>query len=84
MWPSDKANHEKFGIWNLGLESEIFYKKWLDSESYTRFFLVSDPPLLISKLLVASACLHAASDWPRTFYTQGVFVKISLQSDTSI
>ena len=24
-------------------------------------------PQLISKLLVASACLHAASDWPRTF-----------------
>ena len=35
---------------------------------------VTSWPQLISKLLVASACLHAASDWPRTFYTQGVFI----------
>ena len=26
-------------------------------------------PQLISKLLVAPACLHVASDWPRTFFT---------------
>ena len=28
---------------------------------------VTSWPQLISKLLVASACLHVASDWPRTF-----------------
>ena len=28
---------------------------------------VTSWPQLITKLLVASACLHAASDWPRTF-----------------
>ena len=28
---------------------------------------VTSWPQLISKLLVASACLHAASDWPHTF-----------------
>ena len=28
---------------------------------------VTSWPQLIAKLLVASACLHAASDWPRTF-----------------
>ena len=28
---------------------------------------VTSWPQLISKLLIASACLHAASDWPRTF-----------------
>ena len=28
---------------------------------------VTSWPQLISKLLVTSACLHAASDWPRTF-----------------
>ena len=31
-------------------------------------------PQLISKLLVAPACLHAASDWPRTFFTPKVFL----------
>ena len=31
-------------------------------------------PQLISKLLVVSACLHAASDWPRTFFTPKVFL----------
>ena len=31
-------------------------------------------PQLISKLLVAPACLHAASDWPCTFITQKVFL----------
>ena len=30
-------------------------------------------PQLISKLLVAPACLHIASDWPRTFFTPQVF-----------
>ena len=30
-------------------------------------------PQLISKLLVTPACLHAASDWPRTFHIQDVF-----------
>ena len=29
---------------------------------------------LISKLLVAPAYLHAASDWPRTFFTLKVFL----------
>ena len=28
----------------------------------------------ISKLLVAPACLHVASDWPRTFFTPKVFL----------
>ena len=31
-------------------------------------------PQLISKLLVAPACLHVASDWPRTFFTPKVFL----------
>ena len=31
---------------------------------------------LISKLLISSACLHAASDWPHTLYTQGVLFSI--------
>ena len=32
-------------------------------------------PQLISKLLVACICLlHAASDWPRTFFTPKVFL----------
>ena len=31
-------------------------------------------PQLISKLLVASACLYAASDWPRSFFTLKVFL----------
>ena len=35
---------------------------------------VTSWPQLISKLLVASACLHAASDWPRTFFTPKVFL----------
>ena len=35
---------------------------------------VTSWPQLISKLLVASACLHAASDWPRTFFTLKVFL----------
>ena len=34
------------------------------------FDKVTSWPQLISKLLVAPACLHAASDWPCTFYTQ--------------
>ena len=29
---------------------------------------------LISKLLVAPACLYVASDWPRTFFTSKVFL----------
>ena len=28
---------------------------------------ITSCPQLISKLLVAPACLHVASDWPRTF-----------------
>ena len=28
---------------------------------------------LISKLLIAPVCLHAASDWLRTFFTPKVF-----------
>ena len=35
---------------------------------------VTSWPQLISKLLVASACLHAASDWPCTFFTPKVFL----------
>ena len=31
-------------------------------------------PQLISKLLVTPMYVPAASDWPHTFYTQGVFV----------
>ena len=31
-------------------------------------------PQLISKLLVAPACLYVASDWPRTFFTPNVFL----------
>ena len=31
------------------------------------FDKVTSWPQLISKLLVTPACLHAASDWPRTF-----------------
>ena len=31
------------GIWNFGLESEIFYKKPWDFESYTRFQLGVGP-----------------------------------------
>ena len=39
------------------------------------FDKVTSWPQLMRKLLVAPACLHAASDWPRTFYyTQDVFV----------
>ena len=38
------------------------------------FDKVTSWPQLISKLLVASACLHAASDWPRTFFTPKVFL----------
>jgi len=32
-----------FGIWNFGVESEIFYKKPWDFESYTRFQLGVGP-----------------------------------------
>ena len=35
---------------------------------------VTSWPQLISKLLVASVCLHTASDWPRTFFTPKVFL----------
>ena len=37
---------------------------------------VTSWPQLISKLLVAFACLHAyaASDWPRTFFTPKMFL----------
>ena len=35
---------------------------------------VTSWPQRISKLLVASACLHAASDLPRTFFTPKVFL----------
>ena len=35
---------------------------------------VTSWPQLISKLLVASACLYTASDWPRTFFTPKVFL----------
>ena len=38
------------------------------------FDKVASWPQLLSYLLVAPACLHAASDWPHTFYTQRVFV----------
>ena len=38
------------------------------------FNKVTSWPQLISKFLVASACLHAASDWPRTFFTRKVFL----------
>ena len=37
---------------------------------------VTSWPQLISKLLVASACLHAASDWPSHFFTPKVFFSI--------
>ena len=35
---------------------------------------VTSWPQLISKLLAASACLHAASDWPRSYFTPKVFL----------
>ena len=35
---------------------------------------VTSWPQLISQLLVAPACLHFASDWPRTFFTNKVFL----------
>ena len=35
---------------------------------------VTSWPQLISKLLVASACLHVASNWLRTFFTPQVFL----------
>ena len=38
------------------------------------FDKVASWPQLISKLLVTSACLHAASDWPHTFFTPKVFL----------
>ena len=38
------------------------------------FAEVTSWPQLISKLLVTSACLYAASDWPRTFFTPKVFL----------
>ena len=42
-------------------------KRAIDSLYHTSW------PQLISYFLVAPACLHVASDWPHTFYTQGVF-----------
>ena len=38
------------------------------------FDKVTSWPQLISKLLVAPACLHVASDWPCTFFTPKVFL----------
>ena len=38
------------------------------------FDKVASWPHLISKLLVAPACLHVASDWPHTFFTPKVFL----------
>ena len=38
------------------------------------FDKVTSWPQLISKLLVAPACLHVASDWPRTFFIPKVFL----------
>ena len=59
------VNHEKYATINYCMsfkEIKVFLYKatsWLQ---------------LISKLLVAPACLHAVSDWPRTFFTQKVFI----------
>ena len=38
------------------------------------FDKVTSWPQLMRKLLVAPACLHAASDWPRTFITPKMFL----------
>ena len=38
------------------------------------FDKVTSWPQLMSKLLVASSCLHVASDWPRTCFTSKVFL----------
>ena len=61
---SDKANHEKYAI--------NYCMSFKELKSF--FDKVTSWPQLISKLLVAPACLHVASDWPHTFYTPGVFV----------
>ena len=37
-------------------------------------FFITSWPQLISKLLVAPACLHVASDRPCTFFTPKVFL----------
>ena len=38
------------------------------------FDKVTSWPHMPSKLLIASACLHPTSDWPRTFFTPKVFL----------
>ena len=45
---------------------------------YKLLYVATPWPQLISKLLVASACLHAASDWPRTFLHPRCFCLVTL------
>ena len=54
LWPSDKANCENYVCNELlyVIQGVKIFSSW---------------PHLISKFLVAPACLHAASDWPRIF-----------------
>ena len=61
-WPSDKANREKYAI------------NYCMSFKELKVFKVTSWPQLMSRLLVAPACLHVASDWPRTFLHPRYFV----------